>query len=193
MSDHATLTDFDCLAANSLGILVDIQEKFVPAITDFSDDAPAMSATQTLLAGTTALDMPWVVSEQVPEKLGATVSSIIEALPKATERYGKTTFSLFDDPGLVTTIADYNRDTLIFCGLEAHVCLLASVDDAVRRGYRVIVASDAIASRQTEHRDIAIATMRQLGALVLPVESVLLRLCREATHPQFRTISRLIR
>ena len=140
MSDLATLKDFDCLAATSLGIVVDIQEKFIPAITDFANDGPAMQAAQQLLNGTTALQIPWIISEQVPDKLGGTVTSITDVLPPTTQRYGKTSFSLFDDADLCSAIADHHRDTLIICGLEAHVCVLGSVDDAIRRGYRVIVA-----------------------------------------------------
>ena len=127
MSDLATLKDFDCLAATSLGIVVDIQEKFIPAITDFANDGPAMQAAQQLLNGTTALQIPWIISEQVPDKLGGTVAGITDVLPPTTRRYGKTSFSLFDDADLCSAIADHHRDTLIICGLEAHVCASAAL------------------------------------------------------------------
>ena len=51
----------------------------------------------------------------------------------------------------------------------------------------------ALASRNPEDRLGAIATMRQLGAIVAPVESILFRLCRDTKAPAFRAISQLVR
>ena len=184
--------DLNLHAANTLAVLVDVQEKFIPAIPAFAEDGSAFLATQKLINGTVALEIPWLISEQVPDKLGSTVPHLASSLETAP-RHVKTTFSLLDTPALRDAIADYNRDTLLLCGLETHACILSTVDDALRRGYRVVVPVEAVASRKEADRLEALATIRQLGALVLPIETVLLRLCRDATHPAFRQISRLIR
>jgi nicotinamidase-related amidase len=184
--------DMNFIAGNTLALLIDVQEKFIPAIPDFANNGSALTATQKIITGTQALSVPWLISEQVPDKLGRTITPLGELLADVP-RYGKTTFSLLDDTVLRNAIADSNRDTLFLCGLETHACVLSTVDDALRRGYRVVVAPETVASRHEDDRTAALKTMRQLGALVLPLETVLLRLCRDAAHPAFRQISRLIR
>ena len=90
-------------------------------------------------------------------------------------------------------LADHERDTIIVAGIEAHVCVLATVADLCQRGYNVIVAADAIASRNAEHVTLAMDAMRQLGALVLPCESILFRLQRQAGVGQFKALRGIIK
>ena len=52
-------------------------------------------------------------------------------------------------------------DTLIFSGAETDVCVLASVLGAVDRGYRVIVASDAVCSSADQTHDALIDLYHQ--------------------------------
>jgi nicotinamidase-related amidase len=108
-------------------------------------------------------------------------------------RLEKTEFSVLDHDPLRAVLADLDRPTIIVAGIEAHVCVLGTVDDLLRRGWRVVVAGDAVDSRLPEHREQALATLRQLGAVVVPVEAVLFRLLRGAAHPAFKEISRLVR
>lgn len=58
----------------------------------------------------------------------------------------KTTHGAFESPAFVELLAQQQPETLIFSGVETDVCVLASVLSAIDRGYRVIVASDAVAS-----------------------------------------------
>ena len=81
----------------------------------------------------------------------------------------KTHFSVIDDSDLRLKLADQDRDTIV-AGIEAHVCVLATVADLIQRGYNVIVAADAIDSRDPSHVTLAQNAMMQLGALVLPCE-----------------------
>ena len=186
------MSDFDIGVDESLCLTIDIQERFASAIPAIAPDAECGRAAATLLRGCTLLEVPVVISEQVPDKLGATLPHLREAAPTATV-HAKQAFSCGDDPHLRDAIASAERQHLIVCGIEAHVCVLATVDDLLRRGYRVTVACDAVASRAAANIDHAIATMRQLGALCVPVESILFRLQREAGVGCFKEISKLVR
>jgi nicotinamidase-related amidase len=73
------------------------------------------------------------------------------------------------------------------------VCVLGTVADRIAAGQNVVVCFDAVASRRGDHRDHALAAMRDLGALVVPVESVLFRMQRQAGVGDFKAISALIR
>ena len=184
---------FDIIQETTLGILIDVQDRFLSEIPSFGPDGAAAKATTQLIQGTTELAVPWVITEQVPEKLGTTASHLRDLLSKDVPRFRKMTFSLFDDKRTKTFLADANKDTLIMCGLEAHVCVLTSAVDAIQRGYNVVIAEPTISSRSDADRREAIATMRQLGVLVVPTETLLFRLCRDAKAPAFRAISKLVR
>jgi nicotinamidase-related amidase len=58
----------------------------------------------------------------------------------------KTTFSAFADGPLSDRLRQRAIDTLVLAGAETDVCVLATAIDAVDQGYRVIIASDAVAS-----------------------------------------------
>ena len=107
--------------------------------------------------------------------------------------FAKSAFSLSDDQKIRHYLAEQGKETIILAGLEAHVCVLSTVDDLLRRQYRVVVAADAIASRDEQARRDAIATMRALGASVVPTESILFRLQRDAAAETFRALSKIVK
>jgi len=186
------MIDFDLRAADSQLLVVDMQERFLPAIPDMDVDAACGRACATLIAGCALLELPICFSEQVPDKLGPTLATLQEAAPDAP-RLAKSAFSCCGDNGLRAQLDAGEREQVLLCGIEAHVCILATVDDLLRQGRRVVVAADAVASRDPANRDHALATMRQLGAVVVPVESILFRLQRQADSDRFKEISRLVR
>ena len=65
--------------------------------------------------------------------------------------------------------------------------------DSLDRGYQTIVAADAVTSRKTADRDLAIAQMRAAGAVVMSTEAILFMLMRNAKNPAFKAVSKLIR
>ncbi|MFQ6311082.1 cysteine hydrolase family protein [Lysobacter capsici] len=65
------------------------------------------------------------------------------------------------------TLKDADADTLIIAGLQTHACVAGAARDAAARGYRVIVASDASATRDLTLRDGSRVDHRQLHASAL--------------------------
>lgn len=184
---------FDSRPDNSLCLVIDVQERFQDAIPAIRDGQAVASALTTLLAGCQLLEVPTMVTRQYPKGLGDSLPYIRDGAGSQASVGDKTHFSVLDDGDLRDALANHEREMVIVAGIEAHVCVLATVDDLLRRGYGVIVAADAIASRQAAHVDMAITTMRQLGALVLPVESILFRLQRQAGVGAFKALRDLIK
>ena len=60
-------------------------------------------------------------------------------------------------------------------------------------GITVVVAGDAVASRNPVHVPMALTALRDLGALVVPTESIIMRLQRQAGTGHFKALSQLIR
>lgn len=186
------MPSFDPTPADTAVLLVDVQERFLPAIPAIAPDQPCGRACRILLEGAALLGVPVVISEQYPKGLGATLPALRAAAPAAPV-FAKTHFSCCGDEALDRHLDALGRGTVVVCGVEAHVCVLATVADLLQRGRRVLVAADAVASRSDANRDLAIQAMRDLGALALPVESLLFRLQRVAGTGAFKQLSALVR
>lgn len=187
------MPDFHCTCDSSALLLIDVQERFLPAIPAIDPSAVCGKACMLLLAGAELLELPTIVSRQYPQGLGDTLPALRAALPAQAQVHDKTAFSCLADTALRDALADLDRDHLIIAGIEAHVCVLATVADALHHGYEVLVASDGVASRDPAKAELARSAMRDLGALVLPVESILFRLQASAGDDRFKALSTLVR
>jgi nicotinamidase-related amidase len=74
------------------------------------------------------------------------IAKPLAAVARTAEICDKTTYAAFASEPFVAALARRRADTLIFSGVETDVCVLASVLAAVDRGYRVLIAGDAVAS-----------------------------------------------
>lgn len=179
-------------AADSALLLIDVQERFLPAIPAVGEDQPVGRALRQLLAAAKLLAVPTLITEQYPKGLGETLPYLRAAHPEA-ERLPKMHFSCADDPALRARIDALHRPTLVLCGIETHVCVLHTAADLLAAGRNVIVAADAVASRNERHRDLALQALRDLGAILLPAESIAMRWTRVAGTPVFKQVSALIK
>ena len=84
-------------------------------------------------------------------------------------------------------------DTIILCGIETHVCCLATVIDLIARGFNVHVVCDAVSSRTECDRKMAFERMRHIGAHLSTTESVILAMVGDAAHPQFKPVQKIIK
>lgn len=73
----------------------------------------------------------------------------------------KGMYSPWVDDGLETMLREAGADTLIVSGGETDVCVLGAVLGAVDRGYRVLVATDALCSSSDEMHDASMAVYHQ--------------------------------
>ncbi len=171
-------------------LIVDLQERLVPAM---ADPGGVIERSRLLLNGAAALGIDVIVTEQYPKGLGHTIPAIAELLPQSSPVVEKTGFSAFVEPGFRTKLATKPTKTLVVAGIESHVCVLQTVLDALKNGFEVICAADAVSSRKVSDRELALKAMRHAGAQVLSAESVLFLLLRDAKHPAFKAVSKLVR
>lgn len=172
-------------------ITVDLQERLVPTMYN-SDEVVARASV--LLRGAAELGVPVIATEQYPKGLGNTIPAISELLvPGQSSVVAKTSFSVFGEELFCEELKKLHPRTLIFCGIETHVCVLHSVFDAIEAGYPVIVAADAVSSRKETEKLLALESVRQAGGWCLSTESVLFMLLKNSLHPSFKAVSKLIR
>ncbi|NLW11919.1 MAG: hydrolase [Clostridiaceae bacterium] len=170
-------------------LIIDIQEKLAPAMTD-----PIRTADQTaaLLQGSVLMGLPVMVTEQYPRGLGRTVEQIRQHLPADVVISEKISFNACTDE-IRQALISSGRKQVVIAGMETHVCVYQTVRCLLNEGYDVCLAADAISSRRQDNRENAIESMRQMGAVISNTETILFDLLQEAGTPLFKQVSALIK
>lgn len=173
----------------SLLLVVDIQDRLVPAILDADT---VVDNTERLIRAARRLDVPLAASEQYRKGLGETVADVRDRLADA-ERLEKMTFDATRDPDFRAHIAGMSRQQAVIVGTEAHVCVLQTALGCLGMGIQPWVVADAVGSRATANRDLALDRLRQAGAVVVSTEMVLFEWLERAGTDDFRALRELIR
>jgi nicotinamidase-related amidase len=165
-------------------VVVDIQEKLLPPIFHKED---LVRNSKLLIRAAGVLNIPAIVSTQYAKGLGRTVPEIASLLPE-TEAIDKDRFSCFGSEVFCTLLKRLpgNRNTLLLCGMESHICVMQTALAALREGYLVHVASDAVSSRTEWNWKIGLERMRSSGAVISSTEMMIYELMRSSSSPAFK-------
>ena len=178
--------------SDSVLVVVDLQTRLMQAMDPDAAQATVDNAVR-LIRGAGLLDIPVLATEQYPRGLGPSAPEISEAMGQGNSPLEKVEFSCLKAPGFLQALQPLGRKTLILCGVEAHICVYQTALDGVASGYNTVVAADAICSRRSENRALAIDSMRQAGAFINPTESILFEWLGRAGGDAFKEISRMLR
>ncbi len=171
-------------------VVVDVQERFLPVLFE---PERAIAACQLLIGGAKLLQVPILVTEQLPEKLGATVPALREALAEAYQPIVKAEFSAFANETFRRAFGATGRTQILLCGIEAHVCIRQTALDALALGYDVFVVEDAVTARYEFLWRSGIQSCVESGAVRVNAEAALFDLLATAEHPQFRAVQGLVK
>lgn len=168
---------------NTLLLIVDVQERLMPAI----HETERVEKNCLLLARLARqLELPCIITEQYPEKLGGTLNTVREASGFPTA-ISKMLFSACT-PRVLEAIQTSRRHSILLCGVEAHICVLQTALDLLVEGYTVYVARDAISSRTPENLAVGWERMMRAGAIPTSTESAIFELLHEAGTPDFKAL-----
>jgi nicotinamidase-related amidase len=125
-------------------------------------------------------------SQTVPE---------IASLLNGVETIDKLEFSCFGKDEFCSAVKSLpgNRNTLLVCGMEAHICVLQTVLNGLARGYLVHVASDAVGSRTEWNWRVGLDRMRTAGAVISSTEMMVYELLGKSGTPAFKELLQYIR
>lgn len=168
-------------------LVVDLQAKLVPAVPA---GPHVVRCTEALLRGAEAMQVPAAATLQYPKGLGPLVGPLDQRFPDAEE---KLDFSAAVCRRELDGWIRDGRDQILVCGLETHICILQTVMDLLGEGLQVQVVAEAVAARDGRAHELALEQMRTCGATITSLEAVLFQWLRTAEHPQFKTISRLVK
>jgi nicotinamidase-related amidase len=188
MHSHPNLLSIE----NSLLLVIDIQSKLVAAMPK-NDAEQMLDNSRRLLEAAGILAIPVLLTEQYPKGLGPTDRQLTEKLVKNTAIFDKTGFSCLAADRFTETLKQSGRKQIIIIGQETHVCVLQTALELSNQGYQVHIVEDAVCSRKIEHKLFALQRMQQQGITTTCYESVLFEWLKNAKHPDFKIISRLLR
>jgi len=185
-SDYAEMARRPLEADQCALIVIDIQQKLLPPI--FQKDQLVRNS-QLLIRAAGILKIPAVVSTQYAKGLGGTVPEIAALLPE-TEAIDKTLFSCFGSDVFCSLLKRLpgQRTTLLLCGMESHICVTQTALGALREGYLVHVASDAVSSRTEWNWKIGLERMRAAGAIISSTEMMIYELMRSSSSAAFKEL-----
>ena len=168
-------------------VVVDIQEKLLPPI--FNKDELVRN-TKLLIRLAHILNLPVMLTTQYSKGLGGTVPEIASLLDGDAHPIDKLEFSCFGSNLFRSALKSIpgNRNTVLLCGMETHICVMQTALGALNDGYLVHVASDAVGSRSEWNWKIGLDRMKAAGAVISSTEMMMYELLRCSGTPQFKEL-----
>ncbi len=170
----------------SLLLVVDIQDKLVPAVCQ---PEQLISQTRWLVEIAALLDVPVLASEQYPQGLGHTVAAVSDKIAPS-QIVDKVYFSCAAESKCLDFIEQQHRKQIVICGMEAHVCVLQTAIGLHLQGFEVFVVEDLISSRSESDKQIALNRLRQLQIQVVSREMVAFEWMEKSGTEAFKAISK---
>ncbi|MGC4072923.1 MAG: isochorismatase family protein [Nibricoccus sp.] len=175
--------------AGALLLCVDMQKIFLDEIADAGRLTNRVSFS---IEAARTLGLHVAFTEQVPQKLGPTVPSLLKLSPKS-HQFGKSTFSALADDGIRDALKSLNVEHLILCGIETSICIYQTALDAIDNHFQVTILTDATGGRRPEDAQPSLDSLIRAGAYVLPSEAVFYSILGGAQHPSFKAFNEAVK
>ena len=185
-ADYAEIARRPLEAEQCALIVIDIQEKLLPPIWQKES---LIRNSQLLIRLARILKIPALVTTQYAKGLGNTVPEIVSLLPESAP-IDKMMFSCFGSDVFCSLLKRLpgSRNTVLLCGMETHICVMQTALAALREGYLVHVASDAVSSRTEANWRVGLERMRAAGAVISSAEMMIYELLRSSGAPAFKEL-----
>jgi nicotinamidase-related amidase len=177
------------LKEETVAVVVDIQERLLPHIYHWEE---TLQNCLKLIDGLQVLSVPMIVTQQYTKGLGQTDPSIVNKIT-GFSHIEKNTFSCCGEPDFMEKLSSLEKKYIILCGIETHVCVLQTCLDLIESGFIPVVVEDCVSSRKPNDKEIAIERMRQEGARITTLESILFELTQVSGTETFKNISKLVK
>ncbi|MGD0021828.1 MAG: hydrolase [Smithellaceae bacterium] len=170
-------------------VIVDIQGNLAQSVFDKEN---LFANAIKLIKGFKVFNLPIIVTEQTPQKLGQTIPQISAEL-EGIKPIAKETFSCWADVHFREKLEALSRRYIVLLGIESHVCVYQTALDLISKGYNVHLVADAVSSRTKDSRDIGLHAMKSAGAQLASTEMVLFELLYTAADPQAKDIFKIVK
>ena len=175
--------------ADAVLVIIDIQGNLAQAMFDKEN---LFVNTVKLIKGFKVLNLPIIVTEQIPQKLGPTLPQVAAELGSFNP-IAKESFSCLDEKNFKKALEAAGRRHVVLIGIECHVCVYQTALDLISNGYTVHLVVDAVSSRTPENRQIGIDAMKSAGAHITSMEMVLFELLRTAADLNAKEFFKIVK
>jgi nicotinamidase-related amidase len=171
-------------------IVVDIQEKLLPPIFE---KERLLKNSQLLMRLAGILNISTIATSQYARGLGDIVPAVKSLVPQSV--IDKQSFSCFGSEVFCSLLKRLpgRRNTVLLCGMESHICVMQTALAALREGYLVHVASDAVSSRTEWNWKVGLERMRAAGAVISSAEMMIYELLRSSGTDAFKQMLPLLK
>ena len=153
----------------SLLLMVDFQARLLPVI-DGGEEAVSEAAWLGEIA--CLLEVPVWLTEQSPDKLGGTSTSLLACLGNHYRLWQKQHFGAMSEDDFRQALNATGKTQIVLCGTEAHICVLQTGLGLLEAGYELYWLSDASASRRPQEAVLARERACQSGAVAVSADMV---------------------
>jgi nicotinamidase-related amidase len=175
--------------ANTAIVMIDMQTKLWNVM---AEKETLLENAQKLVKGMQVLGVPIILTEQNPKGLGPTLPELTQLMP-GTTAIAKFCFSCHENQSFEQAIRQSQRNQILICGIEAHICVYQTALDLIEHGYEVQVIADAVSSRAIRNRDITLTRLKTEGAKLTTVEMLIYELMQTAESPYFKELLKVIK
>ncbi len=185
------MKDFTIDSNDSLHLVIDIQEKLFKVMPDFIQDT--LKKNCGILIKTSAeFNIPVIITEQYKKGLGETIPELKEITNNALN-LEKIYFDCMKDDMIKKAVITSGKKTIIISGIESHICVFQTAVSLINNGFKVIIASDGVASRRLEDRNMALRMLTETGVLIYPTETIAFMILEKSGTPEFKKLSPLFK
>jgi nicotinamidase-related amidase len=122
--------------------------------------------------------LPTILTTVVEERGGLLLKGIRDVFP-GQEIINRTTINTWEDPRVVSQVAQAGRQNLIMAGWWTEICLTMPTIQALGEGYDVFIVTDASGGVSAESHQRGVQRMVQAGAVPITWMAVLSELQRD--------------
>lgn len=174
---------------NTIGLVVDFQEKLIPAIPNKDE---IIKNSLKLLEGLRLFNVPVIVTQQNTKGLGSTIPEINKAIGNFSY-IEKNTFSCYREPAFIRVLNRVGKRNVIIIGVEAHICILQTALDLIYNNFTPVIIEDCIGSSNVNDKHVAVWRLRDVGSIITTSEAMLFELCRESGTDEFKKLLNIIK
>ena len=176
-------------SADCVLFLIDIQKSMLDLCPDRQRVVKNSAALITIAD---QFGIPILLSQHNAAKLGGFLPELVERAAAPTV-LDKLEFSCFENPAMADAVAKTGRETLLLAGIETHVCIFHTAAHALRLGFKVQVAADAVASRSELNWRVGLDRLDRAGGVISSTEMIIFELLQRAGTDQFRAALPLLK
>ncbi|MGB0371044.1 MAG: isochorismatase family protein [Opitutales bacterium] len=185
-------TDSEAIAEGLVMLVVDMQPTLLKAV---DPDYVLLKRVEFSIRVAKLLGIRVIFTEQSPDKLGSTASTLLDAAGGQDSAivFSKTSFNAFSAPGLERALADLSDCHILLAGIETPICIYQTALDGLSRDHQITLLSDCLGARREEDVSPVMRVFAGAGGTILPSETVFYSILSDAEHPQFRDFTKLVK